>query len=121
MLVLGWSVFFFSGCSVFRLGDVKDVQTADELAIACQTEEALAAVDRAAKGGGLAASIGDLQRVVILRDVGRMEDADAAMAARNRRWDADAENMADAEKAVAESIEKLRDERQKRTGRRTCN
>jgi hypothetical protein len=43
------------------------------------------------------------------------------MAERNRRWNADAKNAAEAEASVAKTVEKLRDERQKRTGRRTCN
>ena len=38
------------------------------------------AVDRAAASGGLSANIADLQRVVILRDAGRMSAADAATA-----------------------------------------
>ena len=102
------------------LGDTADVKKANGLAIACETNKALMAVDRAAKSGGLSANIADLQRVVILRDAGRMPEADAAMAERNERASADAEAAAEAERAVSESLEELRAERQKQTGRRTC-
>ena len=78
------------------------------------------AVDRAAASGGLSANIADLQRVVILRDAGRMSAADAAMAERNTRAGADAEAAADAERAVSQAIEEMRAERHKLTGRRNC-
>ncbi len=102
------------------MGDTGAVKKANELAIACETDQALKAVDRAARGGGLGAQIADLQRVVILRDAGRMSEAAAAMAERNARAGADAEAAAEAERAVSESLEDLRAERQKRTGRRSC-
>jgi len=98
------------------LGDTGAVKEANELAIACETDEALRAVDRAARGGGLGANIANLQRVVILRDAGRLSEADAAMAERNARAGADAE----AERSVSKSLEDLRAERLKQTGRRVC-
>jgi len=42
------------------------------------------------------------------------------MEARNERADADAQAAAEAERAVSESLEELRLERQKKTGRRVC-
>ncbi len=102
------------------MGNTDAVKDASELAIDCQTDKALAALNRAEQGGGLAAHIADLERVVILRDAGRMSEAAAAMADRNTRAKADAEARTEAEEAVAESLDELRDERQKRTGRRTC-
>ena len=102
------------------MGNTDAISDASRLAIDCQTDKALAALDRAGQGGGLAANIADLERVVILRDAGRTSEAAAAMAERNARAEADAEARAEAEEAVAESLDELRDERQKRTGRRTC-
>lgn len=102
------------------MGQISAVKEANELAIECKTEEALAAVDRAVQSGGLAGALGDLQRVVILKDAGRTAEADAAMAERNKRWKVDAQNAAEAEQAVAKSVEEIRAERQKRTGYRTC-
>jgi hypothetical protein len=102
------------------IGDTGAVKQANELAIACQTDQALIAVDRAARGGGLGANIADLQRVVILRDAGRTSEAAAAMAERNARVGADAEAAAEAERAVSQSLADLRAERRKRTGRGTC-
>ena len=121
ILLLTGSASLILACSVFKIGEIGSVKEANELAITCKTDEALAAVDRAVQGGGLGSSIGDLQRVVILRDAGRTAEANAAMAERNTRWNADAKNVAEAEGAVTESMEELRAEREKRTGRRTCN
>lgn len=102
------------------MGDTAAVKAPNELATACETDEALVAVDRAERGGGLGANIADLQRVVILRDAGRTSEATAAMAERNARAGADAEAAAEAERAVSRSLEDLRAEREKQTGRRVC-
>ena len=102
------------------VGNVGDVKEANKLAIACKTGEALAAVDRAASGGGLSAHIADLQRAVILRDAGRMAEADAALAERNKRLGVSAEDAAEAEQSVEKSVEEIRSEREKATGHRTC-
>jgi hypothetical protein len=102
------------------VGDTRSVKDANELAIECRTDEALAAVEKAEQGGGLSSYIADLQKVVILRDAGRMAEADAAMAARNARIEVDAENAGEAEDAVQESLTELRAEREKKTGSATC-
>lgn len=102
------------------VGDTKSVKQASALAIDCETDDALAAVDRAAAGGGLGANLADLQRVVILRDAGRTAEANAAMAERNARVGANAKAAADAERAVSKSLADLQAERQKQTGRRSC-
>jgi hypothetical protein len=102
------------------VGDTGAVRDANELAIECRTDEALAAAEQAAQGGGLGSYVADLQKVVILRDAGRMAEADAAMAERNKRADATAEEAAEAEQAVQESLAELRAEREKKTGSATC-
>ncbi len=102
------------------VGDTRAVKDANELAIECRTDEALAAVRRAEQGGGLSSYIADLQEVVLLRDAGRMAEADAAMAARNERAEVSAENAAEAEEAVQESLAELRAAREKKTGSATC-
>jgi hypothetical protein len=107
-----------SACGM--MGDTSSVRDANKLAIECRTDEALAAVEHAEQGGGLSSYIADLQKVVILRDAGRMAEAEAAMAARNERADASAENIAEAEEAVEESLAELRAERKKKTGSATC-
>ena len=118
--------FFLAGAAVATLaacgtmGDTGAVKDAYQQAIACETDKALASVDRAARGGGLGAELADLQGVVILRDAGRTSEAAAALAERNARVNADAEAAAEAEKGVAESLAELRAERQESTGRRTC-
>ena len=102
------------------VGDTGSVKDANELAIECRTDEALAAVVKAEEGGGLSSYIADLQKVVILQDAGRMAEAEAAMAERNKRAEASAEDAKEAEDAVAESLAELRAEREKQTGSATC-
>ena len=102
------------------LGDTRSVRDASDLAIECRTDEALAAAEQAAQGGGLGSHIADLLKVVILRDAGRMAEADAAMAERNKRAGATAEEAAEDEQAVQESLADLRAERKKKTGSATC-
>jgi hypothetical protein len=112
------SIAVLAACGT--VGDTAAVKDATELAIACETDKALEAVDRAAGGGGLGANIADLQRVVILRDAGLASEAGTAMAERNARAGADAEAAAEAERAVSKSLEEMRAERQKQTGQRIC-
>jgi hypothetical protein len=114
------ALLLLTGC-LFKIGDTDAVKQADELLIACKHDEALAASARASQAGGLGAGLADLQRVYILRDAGRMAEADAAMKERNARWKADPQNVADAEAGVAKSLEALHAERLKRTGKATCD
>ena len=71
-------------------------------------------------GGGLSAQITSIQRIVILRDAGRMSEADADMAKRNESVGADAEAIAESESAISKSVGELRAEREKKTGSSTC-
>ena len=107
-----------SACGM--VGDTGSVKDANELAIECRTDEALAAVIKAEEGGGLSSYIADLQKVVILQDAGRMAEAEAAMAERNKRAEASAEDAKEAEDAVAETLAELRAEREKKTGSASC-
>lgn len=118
LLVSAAMTILLSSCGT--IGDARDVGKAYKLAIACETDEALAATDRAANSGGLSASIAELQRIVILRDAGRMSEADAAMAERNASAGADAEAVAETERAVSQNLEELQAEREKKTGSSTC-
>ncbi len=119
-LVLVGFTSLLSGC-LFKLGDTNSVKKASELAIDCKTEEALTVVDQASHGGGLSASIADLLRVAILRDVNRNAEADAALVERNQRWEVAAKDLAETEKSIAKTVTEIRAERQKRTGHLTCD
>ena len=101
-------------------GDTRSVKAANELAIDCRIDEALAAVEKAELSGGLSSYIAELQRVVFLRDAGRVAEAEAAMAARNERAQATPEEAAEAEEAVKESLAELRSEREKKSGSASC-
>jgi hypothetical protein len=102
------------------VGDTGAVKEASELAIDCRLEEALVAVRRAEDGGGLSSYIADLEEVVFLRDAGRTAEADAALAERNARMEGTDEAAAETEQAIEESLARLREEREKRTGSATC-
>ena len=62
-----------------------------------------------------------LERIVILRDVGRNQEAATLLAARNQRVKASAGDTAKAESDINKAVEALRDDRMKRTGKRTCS
>lgn len=112
-------VLMLSACGA--VGDASAIREANKHAIACETEAAFDALDRAAQAGGMMAEVAGLERVVLLRDAGRMDEAAAALEARNARAAADEAARAEAEAAIEESLEALRDERQAQTGRRTCS
>lgn len=106
------------GC--VSLGNTGAVEEANELAISCRTDEALALAARTANGQTLAGGLAELQRVVFLRDAGRLAEADRALDARNRRVKADAVARAETERALESSLSELRAERRKRTGQSHC-
>ena len=102
------------------MGDVKDTKEGMKLAIKCDHEQALQKLDKAIAEGGFAAQLADLEKVVVLIDAGRDREAKDAMAERNARIDASEDEISEAEASVKETLENLRDEREKQTGRRTC-
>ncbi len=108
-----------TACSVIY-GDIEPVKQAQELAINCKTDEALAELDRVAKDKNIASAMSDLERIVILQDAGRDAEANAALAERNKRWEVDEKNAEETDKAIKEAIANLRAEREKRTGKATC-
>lgn len=117
-LALGAASWLLSAC--VGMGDSDAVKRGIELAVVCKTDAALAQLDRAVRGGGISGGIADLERVAVLRDVGRTAEADTAMAERHRRVSASEQNIADAERGVAQAVEDLRRERERKTGRRLC-
>ena len=70
--------------------------------------------------GGFAAELAVLEKVVVLIDAGREKEANDVMAERNERTDASEDEIAKADASVEETLENLRDEREKQTGSRTC-
>ena len=116
VLVVAASLLSLASCGA--IGDTEDVKNAYELAIGCETDQAVQASERAAKGGGLAAQLASYQKVAILREAGRTAEADAAL--RMLDANADAETRAEAEDAIYKNVQGIRDERQKQTGVRSC-
>ena len=91
-----------------------------KLAVHCQTDEALAAISTSEQGSGVTANLAMLEHEAILRDAGRIEEADAIRAKRESDPNMTEKEKADAEKAVLDTIENLRNEREKQTGSRLC-
>lgn len=123
--LMGLTISALSACGggpryALNLGDTDGVKRANELAIACDLSGALAVIDRTRASGGLSSNIAQLQRVVFLRDVGRMSEANTLLAEWNRATGATAAEAADTERSVQQSLADLRAERQSRTGSATC-
>jgi len=117
--LIGASSFTLLACgSVPATGDVASAKQAMELAIGCKTDDAVAASQRASASGGIGGGLGDVERVVILREAGRSSQADAARAAYLSK--AGAGSAAELDKTTADGVERIRAERAKRTGKRNC-
>lgn len=110
--------FSLSGCVSF--GNTDAVKQANELAITCRTDEALALTAQTTDTQTLAGGIAELQRIVFLRDDGRFAEADRLLDARNQRTGANAQDRVETESAIKESLTDLRSERQSRTGQSVC-
>lgn len=123
--IIGLALSILSACGdgpryALNLGDTDGVKRANELAIACDLSGALEVIDKTRASGGLSSNIAELQRVVFLRDAGRMSEATAALADWNRATGATAAEAADTERSVEQSLADLRAERQSRTASATC-
>jgi H2-forming N5,N10-methylenetetrahydromethanopterin dehydrogenase-like enzyme len=108
-----------SACSLFY-GNMESARKAIDLAIDCQTDDALKTADQTEKGGGIAGIMANHEREAILRDVGRIQEAEALKAARDSRTDIDQKTKADAEKTVLELVDNIRKERAKKIGNSAC-
>jgi hypothetical protein len=101
-------------------GDTGSIKSGSELAVDCKTDEALAAFDKAQQGGGLAKYLAELERVAILRDAGRTAEADKALEAYLAQPEAQSSDPDEIESSIQKTVEKLREERRKKTGSATC-
>lgn len=102
------------------MGDVKDTKEGMKQAIKCNYDEALRNLDTAIAEGGFSAELAVLEKAVVLIDAGREKEAKEIMAERNERIDASEDQMSEAEASVEETLENLRDKREKQTGSRIC-
>ncbi len=107
-----------SGCGM--MGDTGSVKSANELAIDCRTEEALAALEKAEQSGGLSKYLAGLERVGILRDAGRDDEAAKALADYKAQPEAATSDDAEIERSLDEFIAELRNQRQAKSGSATC-
>ena len=92
-----------------------------KLAVHCETDEAVAVIAEG-EGDGLLGAMAILEHESILREAGRDREADAVRARReSAKPDMTAQEKADAEKSVQETVAAIRKEREKSTGNATCN
>ena len=112
------AVMLTGGCGL--LGDTASIRSASDLAIDCRTDEALAALDKAAKADGLSKYLAGLERVGILRDAGRDEDAARALAAYKAQPEVASSDDAEIERSLDKFVADLRNERRERSGSASC-
>jgi hypothetical protein len=91
-----------------------------KLAVHCQTDEALATLSEAEKGSGLTAQLAILEHEAVLREAGRTKEAEAVRAKRESRPGVSEKDKAEAEKAILDTVENIRKEREKETGSPLC-
>ncbi len=106
------------GCG--SLGDTGSIRSASDLAIDCRTDEALAALDKAEQSGGLSKYLAGLERVGILRDAGRDDQAARALAAYKAQPEVASSDDAEIERSLDKFVADLRDERREKSGSATC-
>lgn len=89
-----------------------------DIAIACRTDEALAAADRMGSQGGLAEQLAAYEKIVILTDAGRTQEAGALVPA----YLATTPNhsQADLDRRVQENVANMREQRAAETGSPSC-
>jgi hypothetical protein len=102
------------------IGDTGAIKKAGEYAIDCQTDKALAALEKAQQAGGLAAYLAELEKIVFLQDAGREQEAAAALQSYQAEHNQDSRSREETEKSIQDSLKELRDQRFKKTGQRTC-
>ena len=107
-----------SACGSF--GDTESIKAANEYAVDCQPDKALAALDRAQQGGGLSSYLAELEKIVVLQDAGRTREASAALQSYYTDHGEAGDNHEDTEKSINDSLTQLRDQRLKKTGQKTC-
>ncbi len=102
------------------VGDSGSIRAASDLAIDCRTDEALAALDKAEQSGGLSKYLAGLERVGILRDAGRDDEAARALAAYKAHPEVASSDDAEIERSLDKFVTDLRDERREKSGSATC-
>ena len=91
-----------------------------KLAVDCQTDEALQVIDETAKGGGITAEIAKLEREAVLRDAGRIDEAEAYRAQRESKSGMTEKEKAETQESILKTVEDIRKDREKRTGSPEC-
>jgi len=118
LLALCVSTVLIASCG--SIGDTRSIKKAGELAIECRTNEALAALDTAETSGGFSKYMAGLERVGILRDAGRSDEAAKALRAYKANPEVASSSDEEIEESLTNFVDKLRKERKLRTGSSKC-
>ena len=118
LLALCVSTVLIASCG--SIGDTGSIKKAGELAIECRTDEALAALDNAETSGGFSKYMAGLERVGILRDAGRSDEAAKALRAYKSHPEVASSSDEEIEESLTNFVDELRKKRKQRTGSSTC-
>lgn len=91
-----------------------------KLAVDCQTDEALQVIDEASQGGGVTAEMAKLEREAVLRDAGRIDEAETYRAQWESKTGMTEKEKKDAQESILKTVEDIRKEREKKTGSPEC-
>lgn len=102
------------------IGNMSAVKDGLQYAVDCQPDKALQKLDVAEADGGLSGYMGQLERIVVLQDAGRFREAETALDKYMALPEVAGQTRSEVEQSIKNSLEELRKEREKQTGKRTC-
>ena len=111
-------VSLLGGCG--SIGNMSAIKDGLQFAVDCQPDKALQKLDIAEADGGLSGYMGQLERIVVLKDAGRSAEAATTLEKYMALPEVKGETRAEVEQSINNSLEELRKEREKQTGKRTC-
>lgn len=106
----------FSGKS----GETETMNQIKALLMECRHDDALEVLDNAEESGAMGADLGELERVIILYDAGRVDEAEAAFNNWEKVTDADGRKVERERQAWELSLQQMQQERRRITGSPVC-
>lgn len=110
-LLICAAALILNGCSIAQ---------GMKYAVQCDADKAIASIVDNEKDPGLMSNLAYLEHEAILREAGRIEEADKIRQKREQIFKLSAQEKAEAEKAITETVDNIRSERLKQTGSRSC-
>jgi hypothetical protein len=101
-------------------GETATMNQIKALLMECRHDDALALLDEAEENGAMGMDLGELERVIILYDAGRVDDAEAAFENWQEVTGADGRKVQRERQAWELSLQQMQQERRIRTGSPVC-